>query len=190
MAPTLLLTGRPGVGKTTVIKALVRTLGERAGGFYTEEIRQRGVRQGFRLVGLRGEDSPQGKAQGERATLAHVRLKGRGRPRVGRYGVDVAAIDRVGVAALERALAQGRVVIIDEIGKMELFSSAFKTAVLAAVDSPAPVIATVMARPQPWVDALKARPGVTLWQVTVENRDDVPSRALDWVHSIYPGDVT
>ncbi len=180
MAPTLLLTGRPGVGKTTVIKALVRALGERAGGFYTEEIRQRRVRQGFRLVGLRGVQ----------ATLAHVRLKGRGRPRVGRYGVDVAAIDRVGVGALERALAQGRVVIIDEIGKMELFSPAFKMAVLAAVDGPAPVIATVMARPQPWVDALKARPGVTLWQVTVENRDDVPSRALDWVHSIYPGDVT
>ena len=193
MAPTLLLTGRPGVGKTTVIKALVQALGERADGFYTEEIRERGVRQGFRLVGLRGDYSPRSKAtcacaqcrwEGERATLAHVRLKGRGRPRVGRYGVDVAAVDRVGVAALERATAPGRVVIIDEIGKMELFSPAFKAAVLAAVDSQAPVIAAVMARPHPWVDALKARPDVTLWQVTVENRDDMPSRALEWVHTV------
>lgn len=174
MAQTLLLTGRPGVGKTTVIKAVVQALGERADGFYTAEMRERGVRQGFRLVGLRGE----------RATLAHVRLKRRGRPRVGRYGVDVEAVDRVGVAALERATAPGCVVIIDEIGKMELFSQAFKTAVLAAVDSQAPVIATVMARPHPWVDALKARPGVTLWQVTLENRDEMPSRILDWVHAI------
>jgi nucleoside-triphosphatase len=171
MKRTLLLTGRPGVGKTTVIQTVVQALGEQADGFYTEEIRGPRGRQGFRLVSLRGEQ----------AVLAHVRLKGGGRPRVGRYGVDVAALERVGVAALERAMAQGRVVIIDEIGKMELFSDAFKAAVLAAVDGPASVVATVMARPHPWVDTLKARPDVTLWQVTFENRDAMPSRVLDWL---------
>jgi nucleoside-triphosphatase len=169
MARALLLTGRPGVGKTTVIKTVSQALGERADGFYTEEIRASGRRQGFRLIGLRGEQ----------ATLAHVRIKGR--PRVGRYGVDVAALDRTGVTALERGIAQGRVVVIDEIGKMELFSEAFKAAVLGALDSPAPVIATVMARPHPWVDPLKGRPDVTLWQVTVENRDEMLSRVLEWV---------
>jgi nucleoside-triphosphatase len=173
MAQTLLLTGRPGVGKTTVIKRVVQALGERADGFYTEEIRGSHGRQGFRLVGLRGE----------RATLAHVRLRagGRGRPRVGRYGVDVVALDRVGVAALERAVTQGRVVIIDEIGKMELFSEAFKRAVLAALDSQSPVVATVMARPHPWVDLLKARSNVTLWRVQVDNRDRMPLQVLDWL---------
>lgn len=174
MARTLLLVGRPGVGKTTVIKSFAQALGERADGFYTEEIRELGKRRGFRLVGLRGE----------RGTLAHVRLKGRGRPRVGRYGVDVAALDRVGVAALERGIVQSRIIIIDEIGKMELFSEAFKRAVLMAMDGPAPVIATVMARPHPWVDVLKARSDVTLWQVTVENRDQMPSRVLDWVQLV------
>ncbi len=174
MARTLLLAGRPGVGKTTVIKAVVQALGDRADGFYTKEIRNGGKRQGFRLVGLRGE----------RATLAHVRLKGGGRPRVGRYGVDVAAVERVGVAALERGVAQGRAIIIDEIGKMELFSEAFKRAVLIAMDGPAPVIATAMAGSHPWVDALKARPDVTLWQVTVENRDELPARVLTWVRSV------
>jgi nucleoside-triphosphatase len=174
MTRILLLTGRPGVGKTTVIKAVIQTLGERADGFYTEEIRHRGKRRGFRLVGLRGEQG----------TLAHVRYRERGWPRVGRYGVDVDALERVGVAALERGMAQGRVLIIDEIGKMELFSEAFKAAALAAMGGRAPVIATVMARPHPWVDALKARPDVTLWQVTVENRDEIPSRVLDWVHSL------
>jgi nucleoside-triphosphatase len=64
---------------------------------------------------------------------------------------------------------------------MELFSQAFKAAVLAALEDPAPVIATVMARPHPWVDPLKRQPDVTLWQVTVENRDEMPSRVLEWV---------
>lgn len=181
MTQTLLLSGRPGVGKTTLIKAVVHKLGERADGFYTEEIRQLGKRQGFRLVGLRGE----------RATLAHVQFRQasrrgrqRGHPRVGRYGVDVTALDQIGVAALERAMAQGRIVIVDEIGKMELFSEAFRTAVLMAIDGPTPMIATVMARPHPWVDALKARPDVTLWQVTVENRDVMVRRVLEWVQPV------
>lgn len=174
MARTLFLTGRPGVGKTTVIKAVAQALGDRADGFYTEELRHQGQRQGFQLVALR---------RGQQATLAHVRLRGRGRPRVGRYGVDVAALDRVGVAALEQAITQGRVILIDEIGTMELFSQAFKEAVLAAMNGQAPVIATVMARSHPWIDALKTRPDVTLWQVTIENRDHMPERVLSWTHS-------
>jgi nucleoside-triphosphatase len=172
--PSLFLTGRPGVGKTTVIKEIIEGLGERADGFYTEEIREAGKRQGFRLVGLRGEQ----------AIMAHTRLRGRGRPRVGRYGVDVAAIEQVGVAALERAMVQKRIVIIDEIGKMELFSQALRGVVLTVMEGRAPVIATVMARPQPWVDTLKGRPGVTLWKVTVENREGMASRALEWVRSV------
>lgn len=174
MAQSLFLVGRPGVGKTTIIKGIAQALGEDADGFYTEEMREHGKRQGFRLVGLRGET----------ATLAHIGLKGRGRPRVGRYGVAVSAVDQVGVAALERAMTVGRVVIIDEIGKMELFSAAFKEAVLAAMESSAPTIATVMVRSHPWVDALKARPDVTLWEVTIANRDDMPSRVVSWVRRL------
>jgi nucleoside-triphosphatase len=172
--PTLFLTGRPAVGKTTVIKGIVEALGEGADGFYTEEIQEAGKRQGFRLIGLRGEQ----------VIMAHTRLKGQRRPHVGRYGVDVTAVEQVGVAAVERAISQKRVVIIDEVGKMELFSQAFKKVVLAAMDGQAPVIATVMARPQPWVDTLKARPDLTLWEVTVENRARMASRVMEWVRSI------
>jgi nucleoside-triphosphatase len=174
MTPNLLLSGRPGVGKTTVIKAVTQALGERADGFYTEEIREGGKRQGFQLIGLRGEQG----------ILAHVKFGGRGRPRVGRYGVDVAAVDQVGVVALQRAVTQSRIVIIDEIGKMELYSAPFKEAVLAAMDSGSPVIATVMARPHPWVDGVRARPDVVLWEVTLENRDEMRLRTLDWVNTV------
>ena len=171
MGPTLLLTGRPGIGKTTIIKAVVQALGDRAGGFYTEEIRGPGGRKGFRLITLDGEET----------ILAHIRLKGGGRPRVGRYGVDVAALDRVGVAAIRRALSDREVIVIDEIGKMELFSGNFKEAVMQAVLSPRPLVATIMAKKNAWADALKMMPGITLWEVTRENRDALPDQVLSWL---------
>jgi nucleoside-triphosphatase len=171
MGRTLLLVGRPGIGKTTVVRAVVEALGEQAGGFYTEEIRGPGGRKGFRLVTLDGQET----------VMAHVNLRGRGRPRVSRYGVDVGAIERVGVTALRRAMREGRILVVDEIGKMELFCGAFKDAVLRAVNGPCTVVATAMARPNPWVDALKAMPNVTLWEVTAGNRDDLAERVVQWV---------
>ena len=171
MGRALLLTGRPGVGKTTVVMAVAESLGGRAAGFYTEEIRGTGGRQGFRLVTL----------DGRAAVMAHVNLRGRGRPRVGRYGVDAGAIERVGVAALRRAEREGKVVIVDEIGKMELFCGPFKEAVLHAVNGPQPIVATAMLRPHPWVDSLKMMPHVTVWEVTAANRNGMAKRVMEWL---------
>ncbi|MGD9001751.1 MAG: nucleoside-triphosphatase, partial [Anaerolineae bacterium] len=135
MGRTLLLTGRPGVGKTTVIKKVAEALEGQAGGFYTEEVRgPEGRRRGFQLVTLDGNE----------AVMAHVDLRGEGRPRVSRYGVDVEAIHQVGVTALRRAMAANHVVIVDEIGKMELFCEPFKEAVIAALEGRNPVLATAM----------------------------------------------
>jgi len=167
----LLLTGRPGIGKTTIIKAVAESLGEQAGGFYTDEIRGPGGRQGFRLVTLDGQE----------AVMAHVSLRGRGRPRVSRYGVDVGVIERVGVAALRRAMRKGQIVIVDEVGKMELFCKPFKEAVLQATNGPYTVLATAMARPNPWVDTLKALPQVEVWEATVQSRDRMVEQAIEWL---------
>jgi nucleoside-triphosphatase len=171
MRQTLLLTGKPGVGKTTIIKHIVQALGDRAGGFYTEEILGPGGRKGFRVITLGGQQ----------ATLAHVDV--RSRSRVGRYGVDVAEFERVGVAALQRAIEGVEIVILDEIGKMELFSSRFKSAVIKAIDCGKPVIATAMIAAEPWVDALKRMPGVTMVEVTKQNRGTMAARVLKWLES-------
>ena len=171
MGRALLLTGRPGVGKTTVIRRVVAGLGTGVGGFYTDEIRERGQRTGFRLVTLDGEA---GILAGVHVSSPH---------RVGRYKVHLDDLEQVGVKAVLRAVEQPDVtlVVIDEIGKMELFSAAFRKAVLAALESAKAVLATVMARPQPWVDAIKARPEVTLLEVTQANREAVPEQILRWV---------
>jgi nucleoside-triphosphatase len=169
MGRTLLLTGRPGVGKTTVIKKVVEALGDQAGGFYTEEIRGAdGRRKGFRLVALEGDE----------AVMAHVDLRREGRPRVSRYGVDVDAIREVGVTALRRAMAANQVIIVDEIGKMELFCEPFKEALIAAINGRNPVLATVMGGSHSWVDDLKARQQVDIWRVTTHNRDRMPEAVL------------
>ncbi len=176
MGRTLLLVGRPGIGKTTLIRRVAEALGPRAGGFFTQEIRGPGGRKGFCLVTLDGRE----------VVMAHVTLRGGGRPQVGRYGVDVGAIERVGVPALRQAMAAGQVVIVDEIGKMELFCGPFKDAVLQAVGGPWTVVATAMAQPNPWIDSLKKMPAVTAWELTAGNREEMVRRVLDWLGGSLP----
>ena len=161
-----LLTGRPGCGKTTLIRRLVEGLGVSAGGFYTEEIRRGGRREGFALITL----------DGRTATLASVRSPSR--HRVSKYGVDLEAIDGVGAPAIERATATAALVVIDEIGKMELFSTLFRQAVLAALESGKPVLGSIMLAPHPWADAVKARPEVEVILLTEANRSEVQSDLL------------
>ena len=164
------------MGKTTVIRAVARLLGDRAGGFYTEELREEGRRTGFRLVAFGGGPVRTGM-------LASVNTSSR--YRVGKYGVHIRDLEHVGVAALRKAVREPgvTVVIVDEIGKMELFSTSFRDAVESALASPKRVVATVMTGSQPWVDAIKARAGVTLVEVTKSNRDKMPARVLTWLGS-------
>lgn len=167
MGRTILLAGRPGVGKTTIVKRVVDILGGEAGGFYTEEIRQGGRRLGFKIITLEGEEG----------VLAHVDIKGG--PRVSKYGVNIKDLEEVGVAALRRAIEERRYVVIDEIGKMELYSQEFRGAVGEALESEKVVLGTVLAVPHPWVDTLKAKPQVTVLTVTEGNRESMARRILD-----------
>lgn len=164
-----LLTGAPGTGKTTLIKEALSRLSLKAGGFYTEEVRERGVRRGFRIITLKGESAP----------LAQVNFPS---PyRVSKYGVDVASLERVGVFALREAVRGCEVVVIDEIGKMELFSPAFREAVLEMLGSGKKVLGTIMLSPHPFADAVKARPEVRVLTLTRSNRKEVLEEVSQWL---------
>jgi nucleoside-triphosphatase len=94
---------------------------------------------------------------GDRGVLAHVDLPGS--PRVGRYGVDLQAFEQVALPALAAA-QPGGVVVVDELGRMELASAAFREAVSGLLDRDVVVVATVQLHHHPFTDALKRRPDV------------------------------
>jgi nucleoside-triphosphatase len=176
MNPKVLLTGRPGCGKTTLIKRVVDKLARPAGGFYTEEIRQAGTRVGFKLVTLDGEE----------AVFAHVDFPAAaGGERVGKYGLDLAALETIGVKAIREAIRMRRLVVIDEIGPMEIRSQIFRATVNEALDSPetSGVLATIAARPLPFIDSIRARRDVSVMEVRTGNRDRLVSELLDRLKS-------
>jgi nucleoside-triphosphatase len=162
----VLIEGRPAVGKTTVARrlaALLREAGVPLAGFVTEELREGGRRVGFAIETF---DDTHG-------VLAHVALPGP--PRVGKYGVDLAGFERLVLPALA-STPQGGVVLIDELGKMELASDAFRAAVTRLLEQPVALVATVHAARHPYTDALKRRPAVELVPVTVRSRNVLPER--------------
>ncbi len=158
-----MLTGRPGCGKTTLIKRVVSKLALPAGGFYTEEMREAGTRVGFKLVTLDREE----------AVFAHVDFKTR--ERVGKYGLNLSALEAVGVKAIRESVRMQQLVVIDEIGPMEIRSAIFRDAVNEALDSSAPILATIVARSLPFTDAIKKRADVTVIEVRPDNREQLVS---------------
>lgn len=162
----VLIEGRPAVGKTTVARrlgTLLRKAGVPLTGFVTEELREGGRRVGFAIETF----------DGAHGVLAHVGLPGP--PRVGKYGVDLAAFENLALPALA-SLPEGGVVLIDELGKMELASKAFRDAVSRLLDRPVRLVATVQLARHPFTDVLKSRPAVELVRITVRNRDDLPEQ--------------
>jgi nucleoside-triphosphatase len=111
--------------------------------------------------------------------LSHIDTPGR--YRVSKYGVDIANLENIGVAAVERAIAGSDLIVIDEIGKMELFSDRFKEAVLKAIDSRKKVLGTIMLNPNPFADRVKSRPEVRVAELTRDNHQQVLKEITDWL---------
>lgn len=169
-ANVLLLTGTPGVGKTTVLRRVAGGLSDKhVAGFYTEEIRTHdGERTGFRITGFDGRSGAMAQSG---FPSAH---------RIGRYGVDVTVIDDLAPSflALEPSV---EIYLVDEIGKMECLSERFVAAMRKVLDSGKPVVATIALHGAGFIDEVKRHSDRKLWQVTRENRDFLPDDILAWL---------
>lgn len=163
----IFITGPPGSGKTTAVLKVYETLrmyNYNTGGFITVEERVEGRRVGFKIRIL---------DTGEQDWLAHIDFKEG--PRVGKYVVNVKALDTLVVAALNRSLLSADVIIMDEIGPMEMCSQAFSEAVKAILASDKVVISTIHYR---MVDELRTRLKTNkesvVYMLTRENREAIP----------------
>jgi nucleoside-triphosphatase len=157
----LLITGKPGVGKTTLIRKVAECLKDyKPVGFYTQEIRVTGHREGFRMVSLNGRSG----------ILSHVHHKG---PcRVGRYGVDLPGFERF-LTDIDLCHSASHLVMIDEIGKMECLSSQFTTEMETLFNSSKLIVATIALKGEGFMSQVKQRPDCELLVISTENRDSV-----------------
>ena len=162
----ILITGFPGVGKTTLITKLAERLTPFSpAGFYTTEIRDGGVRKGFELVSL----------DGRKGVLSHVNIKSK--YRVGKYGVDVAGFEAF-LDTIDFLNPKTGLIMIDEIGKMECFSGEFQNLLHSLLDADKLLVATIARKAGGIIEEIKRRPDVTLLEITAGNRDSLVTRVM------------
>jgi len=175
----LLLTGNPGVGKTTVLMKTVNALKERGirvGGMISCEAREGGTRVGFEILDL---------TSSRRGWLAHVNQKNG--PQVGKYRVNIEDLNAIGAQAITDAVEKCEVIAIDEIGPMELFSEKFKEAVRKALESRKLVLAVVHWKAQDTlINEAKKREDAETITVTKENREKLNEQITEKALKVLP----
>jgi len=162
----ILITGLPGVGKTTLIKKVSEQLRDlHSVGFYTAEIRERGVREGFELVSF----------DGRRGVLSHTDIEGP--QRVGKYGVDIKGFEDF-LDSISFLNPSTNLIIIDEIGKMECLSHKFRLLIKKILDSEKRLIATIALKGSGVIEEIKKRHDIRLIEITHSNRESLVSEVL------------
>lgn len=161
MSNHLLITGKPGVGKTTFIKKIVPILKEKytLAGFYTEEICKNGHRVGFSIHTINGKSG----------ILAQSGiLPSENYYQFGKYMISVNDIEDIMVPEFSK---KAEIIICDEIGKMELFSSKFKESIWNALDSKYLILGTISYHNIPFINTIKNREDTTILELTFFNRE-------------------
>jgi len=161
------VTGNPGVGKSTLVRRVVKGVGLPHGGMVTAEIRKCGRRVGFSVQDL---------ATGQEGVLAHLHLADG--PPFGRYRLNLQDLEEIGVRAVERAIDEAELVVVDEVGPMELQSPRFVRAVERALGEARNLLVTVH-RASNHPLAYRIRHGVEhLFRLTQGNRDEVAAEVI------------
>ncbi|PVX25270.1 MAG: nucleoside triphosphatase [Candidatus Bathyarchaeum sp.] len=168
----ILLTGPPGIGKTSVFRRTVRELKNRdceVGGMVCREVREGGTRVGFELMDV---------STGQRGWLAHINQQTG--PKIGKYTVNLTDLDVLGAGALLDSIKNADVIAVDEIGPMELLSTAFSEALVQAIESNKPLLGTIHYKlSTPLVDHIKTRDDTEVLNVTYNNREELQNLIAD-----------
>ncbi|MCM8804314.1 MAG: NTPase [Candidatus Omnitrophica bacterium] len=170
MVKNILITGLPGTGKTTLIKEIIANLRGEKIGFFTEEIKEKGIRVGFKIITLSGKEG----------ILSHKDFIS---PyKISKYYVSIDNLENIGVAEIEKGLyLKNCLIVIDEIGKMELFSEKFKKIVISLFESPNKVLATIMYKPNPFCDIIKKRKDTKIYILEKINFNRIKEEILSYL---------
>ncbi|XP_062927682.1 cancer-related nucleoside-triphosphatase [Mobula hypostoma] len=180
MGRHVFLTGLPGVGKTTLIHKTIDVLkssGVPIDGFYTEEVRKNGRRIGFDVVTVSGKRGTLSRTRDDTGTLS----SGRCEYRVGQYVVDIPSFECLALPLLTKVNGKDdkekKVYVIDEIGKMELFSQSFIQGVRQILDGTgATILGTIpvpKGKPLGLVEEIRSRRDVKIFNITKDNRNSI-----------------
>lgn len=170
----LFITGRPGIGKTSVLLRAIEELrakGVDIGGMLSREIREQGVRVGFEIVDF---------CSGQKGWLAHVSQPVG--PKIGKYRVNLNDLNHVGAVSIRNAAKNNQIIVVDEVGPMELCSQAFREAVVEAANSGKPLLGTIHFKAHDsLINLIKNRDDAEIIEVTFENRGRLHSVLVDKV---------
>ena len=165
------ITGLPGAGKTHALRRVIEMLEQEEkiiGGMLTEPIYEDNDRQGFKVIDWMSKDE---------GILAHVDVDSK--IVVGKYGVDIDVLDQIGVKAIVRATEEAELIIIDEVGKMEVESIRFIEAVRNAMETVKPLILTLHKKSRnPLLQDIRRRDDVRILEVTPINRNLLPYKII------------
>jgi len=167
----ILITGPPGCGKSTLIEKIVNRIERPVTGFFTREIKEEGRRVGFSINTLDGREG----------ILAHQNLKSQFR--VGKYGVNLKDIDSIAVPAMLPTRKE-KIVVIDEIGKMECFSVLFKRTLVRVLSLPNWIIGSIAQKGDRFIQGIKERGDVMVISITTQNRDLLVDQILYSIESL------
>ena len=168
------ITGRPGVGKTTLIERVIESLPLSAGGVIGKEILVCGHRVGFSLIDV---------ATGQEGILAHIHQ--RIGPQIGKYTVNLETLKNLAIPAIRSAIRSKDLVVIDEFAPMELASPDFVPIVeLALASDKALMIATHATLDHPLVHRIRQE--LRLFRVKLSNRDRLAAEVTAFLSGIEP----
>lgn len=166
------MTGSPGIGKTTALLKVVNALrdkGYTVGGMISREVRERGTRIGFEILDLK---------DGIKGWLAHINQKSG--PQLGKYRVNLEDLKEIGVQAILKAKKECDIVVIDEIGPMELFSKEFRKAVDEVAKSDKLLVGVVHRKAKDkLIESVKNRADAEVFDVTLNNRDHIHTKVVE-----------
>lgn len=174
----ILLSGRPRIGKTAVIKKAIILLSSKAKGFYCQEVRTNQKREGFEIITTRGER--------EYLALRTPKVRFSEEAAFRDFKVNLKAINSVAVPSLLEAMHENKIIIIDEIGPMEISSKPFRDIILRILDNTNSIaLGTIAQIPNSFLDTVKLHPRVLLINVTVNNRDNLPCELYFSIMKLY-----